>query len=288
MKARALSISSVAVTAIGLACAPSALAAGGVFGGSTSGHRPIVVNSDAAAKKVRSIVISYRAMCDDGMGFPIAAHLTAASRQPGFDAGPRDLVMSRNARGRFAGTQSVGYDLGDSAALVSLKVAGKLRRAAASGTLSADITIVDKQSGARQQGCRTGMLRWTAARGAGRIYGGETSQEEPFVVRLDARHKRVSDLLTVWEASCSPDGFMSAPEHFTNFPLIGGRFGDAFDQSSDGDNGAKQRWSYQLAGSVGRRSAKGTFHADMTETDVNGATTATCDSGPLRWKAFTG
>jgi hypothetical protein len=291
MKARALSITSAAVTAIGLACAPSALAAGGVFGGSASDQHAIVVNSDAKAKRLTSAVIAWRAQCDDGMGFPVAMQLTATKQQAGFTAGPRDLVMSRNAKGRFAGTQRVGFDLGDSAALATVKLAGKLGRAAASGTLSADITIIDKRSGARQEGCRTGALRWTASRSAGRIYGGKTSQEQPFVIRLDARRKRVSDLLTGWEtSSCSPDAnrYMTFPERFDNFPLSGGRFGNAFDQDYDLDPGAKRRFSYQLAGKVGRASAKGTFRVGVTDTDASGATTETCDTGPVTWKAITG
>ena len=58
-------------TAAVLAAAPPALAADAVYGGSADGGDPIVVKADPEGHGAcgRS-VISWRAACADGMGFP--------------------------------------------------------------------------------------------------------------------------------------------------------------------------------------------------------------------------
>ena len=48
------------------------------------------------------------------------------------------------------------------------------------------------------------------------------------------------------------------------------------------------RYTMELAGNVTRRSAGGTLRATITVTDVDGATTLTCDSGGATWQAATG
>src|SRR4051794_7533778 len=79
-------------------------AGGPVSGGGPGGHEPIAVTADRAVKKLATAVVSWSADCDDGMRFPFEGELAPAKAQPGFSPGPGDLVMSRNARGRFSGT----------------------------------------------------------------------------------------------------------------------------------------------------------------------------------------
>ena len=91
--------------ALSLIVVPSAFAASGVFGGSTGADEAIVLTTDAKAKKLRSAVIAWEAECADGMTFPMAVELTSVAAEPGFTPNWDDLVMSKNAKGRFAGKQ---------------------------------------------------------------------------------------------------------------------------------------------------------------------------------------
>jgi hypothetical protein len=272
-----------------LVAAPSA-AASAVFGGSTRGDEPIVLRADGKAKKLRSVVIAWEATCGDGRNFPGAGELTAVRDEPGLVPDPGDLVTSRNARGRFAGTQLATYDMGTQGADVVLTISGKLRPGRASGTLSADVTIVDKATGAEQDTCRTGNLKWSANRSRGRVYGGTTTQEEPIVVRLDRKRKKVSDVLFGWEsATCSPpETFIRFGDRLSDFPLHAKRFGDAFEQSFDNDDGSTTTLGYALGGKVARTSASGTLRVEASETNAAGAQAMSCDTGPVRWRAATG
>jgi hypothetical protein len=275
--------------ALTLATAPSAFAAGSVFGGATGGDEPIVLTGDRAAKKLKSAVIATESKCDDGMYFPFSAKVTPVKPDPGFDAGARDLVVDRNAKGRFSGAVTTAYDLGDSVALVETTLSGKLKAKRASGSISTDVGIVDAGSSTPSVSCHSGRVSWSATRSPGRVYGGTSSQEEPVVVRLDAKRKKVSDVLASWEtAVCTPDNFLRFPDRFTNFPLHAGSFGDSFDQTYDGPDGAKRAFAYTVNGRVGRRSATGTLHVGVTQTDAAGATTLSCDTGNVTWKAATG
>jgi hypothetical protein len=283
------SASALGALALTLATAPSAFAAGSVFGGSTGAGEAIVLNGDGAAKKLKSAVIAAEAKCDDGMRWPVSAKVTPTKPTPGFSPGSRDLVVSRNAKGKFEGVVLSGADLGDSYGVVTTKLSGKLKARRSSGSISVDVSIIDKQSNAQTMACRTGSVRWAATRSPGRLYAGVSSQEEPIVLRLDAKRKKVSDILAGWESStCTPDIFLRFGERFTNFPLHAGSFGDSFDQTYDSTDGGKATYAYAIDGKVGRRSAKGTLHVGVTGTDAGGATTLSCDTGGVTWKATTG
>ena len=138
----------LALAAVVAAGAPSpASARNAVYGGRTSAGAPIVITADRKAKSLRSAVVSWRAACDDGRGFPIALPLTAVKAEAGFDPGFSELATSRNGKGRFAGVQLGSSDLGDRVGMLSARYAGKLSAKRASGTLDATITVVDRASG---------------------------------------------------------------------------------------------------------------------------------------------
>ena len=118
--------------AMSLGAAPAASAADAVFGGSTSASEAIVLKADKTAKKLRSAVIAWSAKCGDGMSFPFSMEVAPSSASPGFSPGATDLLMSRNGKGRFAGTLSAGANLGDASAAVKVTVAGRLRPKSAS------------------------------------------------------------------------------------------------------------------------------------------------------------
>jgi hypothetical protein len=289
MSTRAAAVAA-ATAAVTLTAAPAALAANAVYGGSTKAGEALVLQADAKFRTLKSAVIAWEARCDGGRLFADAGALTPAAAEAGFAVGPRDLAMTRNARGRFAGTQTVVYDLGDHAGRVTVQLSGKLSAGKASGKLAADVTIVDKQTGAPADACRTGTVAWSATRSAGRVYGGRTSQEQPIVVRLDARLKKVTDVLLSWESStCSPaEAYVRFGERFTNFPVRTNRFGNAFQQPFSTDDGGRITYAYDLAGKLSRKAASGTFHVNVTRTDAGGATVLSCDSGRVTWKGVTG
>ena len=285
---RAAGLAIVAVVAAG---APSpASARNAVYGGSTSAGAPIVITADKKAKSLRSAVVSWRAACDNGRGFPIAVPLRAVKAEAGFDPGFSELATSRNGKGRFAGVQLGSSDLGDQVGTLSARYAGKLSAKRASGTLDATITVVDRASGTTVATCRTGSVRWSATRAPGRVYAGSTAQDHPVVVRVDAKRRKVADMLFGWQSgTCKPDDvFLFVNESFSDFPLGSGRFGDAFNMTYTPDEGGSGKVAYDLTGRVARTRASGTFRVGLTETDAAGNITTACDSGSVSWSAVTG
>jgi hypothetical protein len=276
-----------AAIVVALTAAPPAHAAGAVFGGTTNAYEPIVLTADRAAQKLKSAVITARASCDGGSHLPLSIRLTPAAGSPGFSPGADDFVVTRNAKGRFAGTLTGTRDLGEQTAKIAITLAGKLKANRAAGTLGFQATISDSQN-AQVDACRTGSIRWSATRAPGRVYGGDSSQGEPVVMRLDAKRKKVSDLIIGWDAECKPDGFFHLGDDLTGFPLRAGRFGDAWEDSYDDGQGGKLKYAYTLTGTVARATAKGKLSVAVTKLDAAGATAWSCDAGSLAWKVATG
>jgi hypothetical protein len=269
--------------------APAAVAAGGVYGGSTSRAEPIVITTDKAGKKLRGAVIAWESACADGKYFSDARSVAPAADSPGFVPEPRDLVMKRNGKHRFAGAQSAAFDLGDAVAIETVALAGKLRAKSASGTLNATVGILDKASGDPITTCSL-RTRWSATRAPGRVYAGSTSQDEPVVTRINAKRTRVTDLLVSWDsASCQQPGSVHFGERLHNFSLAkSGRFGSTWNTSERASDGGSARTDYALTGRVAARRATGTLRIGVTWLDAAGSTTDACDSGGMTWKATTG
>jgi hypothetical protein len=286
-----IGLAGAAVALVGiLSSAPGALAADAVYGGTTSDGEAIVVTADKAGKKLRSAVIAWKADCGDQSYFSNGSSLTPTKASPGFSAGPDDLQVSRNGKRRFAGKQMAGYDLGESGAAVVVKLDGRLGAKAASGTLTATVAIIDKASGNQTGTCDTGRLRWKATRAPGRVYAGKTSQDQPVVVRVDAKRKRVTDVLVSWESSsCQPPGHVQFGESLSNFSLAStGRFADSWDDTQTLDDGVTVKVTYAVAGSIARRAARGTLRIGFALQDAAGTPMRSCDSGGVTWKATTG
>jgi hypothetical protein len=277
-------------TAAVLAVVPQAHAADAVFGGSTRSADPIVVKADPDVTELRSIAISWRADCSDGRFYPSAGELTPVEPLASFSPGPSELLVSRNAKGRFAGTQLGSADLGDAVGVISVDVTGKLKPGRASGTLSAIVKVADKVTGAEITSCQTGKLSWDAKRVPGIVYGGVTSQHEPFVIRLNARRTRVNDVLTAWRAPCTPSGgYFRVSDHLVGFPVSKtGSFGDPFSHDSAIDGGGKRHVDYSISGRVSKLKAKGKLQVKVSDSDATGASVDVCDTGGVTWKAVTG
>jgi hypothetical protein len=275
-------------TAAALAASPPAHAADGVYGGTTHDGEAIVLKTDAKGQRLKSIVISWAATCSDGTNFPAQAELTPTKATPGFQPKGDELLVERNAKGRFAGTQLATGGSDTTAVAVAVKLDGKLSAKRASGTISADVTIADKATGNQTGSCKLPKTSWAAARAPGRIYGGSTSQSAPVVIRLNASRRRVSDVFMTWVAPCSPSGFMRLADGFSNFTVKStGAFGAPFGTDVPLGDGAKAHVDYTFAGRVSKSAVKGTLGVKWTETDAAGASTP-CDSGKISWRAQTG
>jgi hypothetical protein len=283
-------VAGFAITAFAVVTPAPALARNAVYGGSTSAGAAIVLNADKKAKKLRSAIVSWKARCDNGPGVPVAVEVKAVSAEAGFTPGFRELATSRNGKGRFSGTHVGGFSTTDQAGAMVATYTGKLTKKRATGTLEATVTMTDRASGATVATCRTGTVRWSASRAPGRVYGGSTSQDHPIVVRLDAKRRKVADMLFGWESStCKPDDiYLNADESFGDFPLSGGHFGDAFDMGYTPDQGGEGKVSYDITGRVARSRASGSVRVNLAETDPAGAVTAACDSGIVPWEAVSG
>jgi hypothetical protein len=269
-----------------LAASPPAHAADAVYGGTTRDGAAIVLKADQKAQRLSSLVVSWIATCGQGSHFGNSATLKPAKPTPGFEPGPGDLLVERNAKGRFSGSQLAAEDLGDNVAGTVVKVEGKLSRTKASGTLSATVTIFDKASHNQVDTCKA-TTKFAAAHAPRTIYGGATSQDEPVVLRVTRR--KVDDLIVTWEASCQPQGFMRVPDHFGNFSVkSSGAFGSPFSDDVGMDDGGKAHVDYTVLGKVAKTAVKGTLRVKFNESDAAGTATTFCDSGGITYQATTG
>ena len=225
-------------------------------------------------------------------GFPAGIPAHGRQVRGGFVPGFRELATSRNGKGRFAGIQVGGFDMGELAGLMSASYAGKLTGKRASGTLSATITVVDQASGNTVTTCRTGSVRWSATRAPGRVFAGSTAQDHPVVVRVDAKRRKVSDLIFGWQSehlqarlACSSASTRTSAD----FPLSSGRFGDAFKLTYIAGRG--RRGQGRLRHHRARRPHPRQRHRSASispRPTRRGTSTTACDSGSVSWSAVTG
>jgi hypothetical protein len=285
----ARSIPAIALVALGATAAP-AHAAGLVYGGVTSDGDAIVLSAPKGAQKLAGAVIAWHATCDDQTMFSGADRLTAVKPVNGSPVGSEDLVMTRNANGRFTGTQAFGEQGSGRTAAVVVTVTGRLKAARASGTLSAVVKITDAATGAAAGSCQTGTVRWAAAHAPGKVYGGSTSRNAPVVLHLLPKQRRVHDILIGWDThGCTDGSYYVYPEVFENFRLSkAGAFGNPFSYTTTFSDSSKRAFSYDLRGRLTRTAARGTLHVTTADTDAAGAAGMTCDSGTIAWKAVTG
>ena len=284
----ARSIPAIALVALGATAGP-AHAAGFVDGGTTRAGDAIVLTTPKGAQKLAGAVIAWHAPCDSQMNFSDAVSLTPAHGGGGLPVDRQDLVVTRNAKGRFAGAETYAMDLGADVAAVSVSLSGRLGHARASGTLSATVKIADKAAGTAVDSCQTGTVTWSATHAPGVVYGGRTSRDAPVLLRV-APKRRVRDMLIGWDTqSCSDGSYVVYPDGFRNFALSpSGAFGNPFSYTVKLDDGSQRAFSYDLRGRVSRTSAHGTLHVTTADTDAAGAPGMTCDSGTIAWKALTG
>src|SRR4051794_31753273 len=158
-----LGLTAAGASAAVLAAAPAALAADAVYGGASGAGDPIVVKANRDATQLRSIVVSWNAACGEGQDFPASGTLTAVKPVPGFSPHPAELVVSKNAKGRFKGVQFISFQSESNTAAASVSIEGTLKQGKATGKLTATVKIIDKATGDSVGSCQASQS-WTAAR----------------------------------------------------------------------------------------------------------------------------
>ena len=265
----------------------SAHVATAVFGGTTKSSEPIVLKADKSVRRLRSVVIGVDAQCDNGRHYTISGSFPVVRSAPGM---PRrsGLVLSRNASGRFAGKVVTTDQLDEGSGAVVVKLAGRMTRTVARGTIAAKAVVAD-QAGQTLATCTAAKTTWAASRRPGVIYGGSSAQGEPVVMRLDESRRRVADFLFSWDASCQPDGALRIPDGLTGFAVSTvGAFGDTVNDQINMDDGGHAQLGYGLHGKITRRAASGTVSAQVTRQDAAGAQQAQCSTGDVSWSVASG
>jgi hypothetical protein len=252
---------------------PAAQAATRIYAGFIDGSpdQALWATTDGAGKKVKSMTTSLTMSCQGAQytNWSIWGRLGIGA-PPAGATGFANLVPSRNSGGRFeaayTGATPDGTEQG------SLK--GRFKAKSASGTLRIDAT---PGSGGT---CTTGSTSFKLTRGAGRAYGGSTTRDDAFVLLANRSRSRVTQLYTGWGATCSNGLFNHYGEHLQNFTVIGGRFGDSF-QNTESDG---TRVSYVVDGKITKKRASGTFSVSFATADGS----LSCDSGTIAWSAKSG
>lgn len=272
---------SVAATAA-LAIAPAAASAA-VYGGSTSRGAPIAITL-AKSGKLKKIAIDWIAPCRSDQSFPFGGVLESVAKRPSVIRPGANPLIGAIKKGRLNATALGSATLSDDlSAMIVQTVRGKLKRTVASGTWSAQVTVVDA-AGNPVDTCETGTIRWSASRGP-TVYGGSTTQGEPVVVRTTKSRARIADFSFGWGASCSAGGYAWFFEDFGNFPLTdAGAFGDQWTNDYPySDGSGKNSYAYTIKGTLQKGRGSGTLSVVRTATDSTGATTSTCNTNTVRW-----
>lgn len=243
----------------------------GVYGGVTKAGDPIVITSDARAKKITGAVFRIRVDGKDNW-WPFGERVKVRSA-PNPNRIPTDvLIPARNARGRFDSSLVTRLSDGsDNAIMAGIRLAGSLKPRKATGTIRGWVTVTDPATGELSGSYQTKLTKWTAERAAGRVYGGATAADLPIVVKLDRRRAKVADLILscYGEESAPAVGFWSSSEWLVDFPLTGGRFGDTFSYQEK-QAGGTVTYDWKVAGRVTAKAATGTFALTVNGTQTSG------------------
>jgi len=264
------------------------IATGTVYGGYTSQDDPFAVKLTADRKRLSSLLLYIEGKCDDGHTITYAEPAKFAPQAPPFvGAGDNVLVGGRlSPTGTFKSTGIANESYGDVVGSIKETVKGRIRRGRASGTYSATIDVVNKQTNANVTSCRTGVLRFLATSSPGRVFAGLTSQNNPVVVELNATRRKIDKLRIGWDTSCASGGGYTVGDRFSDFAVREtGAFGDSWSSDYPQQDGKKMSMAFAVQGKIARGKTSGTLSVKESDTDAGGATTDTCDTGAITWSA---
>jgi hypothetical protein len=122
----------------------------------------------------------------------------------------------------------------------------------------------------------------------GAVLGGFTAQNFPVVVELNKSRKRVTQIGLGIRMTCTSGGVFTVPDRYSGLKVSKkGRFGTSFTDTERNADGTTTDFAGTIAGSINkaRTKAKGTWSLKVTEHDVAGAVTDTCDAANISWSA---
>ncbi len=246
---------------------------GVTYGGSTSSKDPIMVTLSRNGSRVTQLSTQLRAKC-------------ASGGSDGILVGPR-ANYAIGPGGSFRGKEVATRDLGGGySAFQTVTLSGKVKGLQLSGSAKAHADIIDPTHAVTNTCDRTVTFKAVASKG--RVFAGVTSQRRPIVVELAANGGSVHHFHIGWQASCRSAGKFSWGDTLIGFPIVRGRFGDAFSQKYSTPSGGTFVNSYSLRGGISGPRVAGTFRWQETDSDATGATTDTCDTGPLSYRTSSG
>jgi hypothetical protein len=263
----------LATALFALGPAATAVAREGVYGGVTRGGDPIVITTDANARKITGAVFRIRVNGDDGDWWPIAGKAQVRTASPDSQTIATGVLMaSTNARGRFEARLLTTVESSpDRVALGGIILKGTLKPGKASGTIMGWVTVTNPETMELVGNYETRSVKWTAERSAGRVYGGALANDMPIVLKLDRRATKVSEIGLVChiDLSTPPGWFWDSSEWLSDFRLRSGRFGDTFRWSEqEADWTATYDW--KIAGRVTAKSATGSVALTTSVTESSG------------------
>jgi hypothetical protein len=128
-----------------------------------------------------------------------------------------------------------------------------------------------------------------SAAAAGTAYGGVTPQGWPVALEMNKSGKQIVRATIGLRLNCTSGGFTNQSDQYKKITLNKQRkfkvsFGPDITRNPDGST-----FDYQGSASgklnAARTKFSGTWQLKLTEHDVTGAVTDTCDSGPVSWTA---
>jgi hypothetical protein len=260
-------------------------ASASVYAGETAQHAAIAITL-AKNGQVKSVALNWDAACKSGSTYTFGRVLIATKKKPSIISPGDNPLLAVVKKGKLTGTAFGVADFGDTGSgAISQKFSGKFKPNGASGTLSAQMVVLDG-GGTQIDTCSSGTVHWGAVHGP-TAYGGSTTQGEPVVVITKKNRSKVDYFGFGWQADCLPEGsdFWHIGDELGNFPLTGnGAFGGTFSNDYPyRDGSGKNTFTYKINGSLRKKGGSGTVSVHVVEADAGGNATSTCDTTPVQW-----
>src|SRR4051812_36317667 len=123
---------------------------------------------------------------------------------------------------------------------------------------------------------------------AGVVLGGFSAQDFPVVVELNKSRKRVTQVGLAIRLTCTAGGAFTVPDRYRDLKLSKkGRFSTSFANTVRNADGTTTDFAGSVAGTINkaRSKARGTWSLKVTDHDMAGAVTDTCDAANISWSA---
>jgi hypothetical protein len=134
-----------------------------------------------------------------------------------------------------------------------------------------------------------GSPRATITGAGGTVYGGVTAQGFPVVIETSKNGRKVAEATIAITLDCTSGAIATLPDDYEAIKVSKKRkFSVSFGPvTTRNDDGTTTDYQGSLSGKFNksRTNASGTWSFKVVEHAASGATTDTCDSGSVSWKA---